>query len=207
MIDQGFHSKTLSQDVMGMNGAFLYIEFTEAEVKECFVKLKKQHSPILKPRRKKISSVCGKDASREYTRRFVIADRSLHNLLEYAYAGIFPNSVRRMENTWMYIRDPEQVSGETNWYRSLFGDKKVRELIEKVLEMRNKFDMRSDENKNARKAVILIKEYDGAITYFYKRILNKRNESIRKRYSVFTDQVLDIVYPQFLRELHKNNKI
>lgn len=208
--EQGISQQDLvSQGVMGMNRAFLYIDFTEAEVKQCFKQLKRHYPPILEPRTTKVPNIKAKDVDDDNTRRFGISDKSLRNLMLDIYAGIFPNTVLRMENTWLYVRDPEQGSGETNWYLSLFGEKSVVDFINRVLEIRNKLDKKNWEEKSAMKAVILdeIKKYDNAITHFYKQIMSKRNEGIRKRYDVVIDPMLEIVYPQFLRELHKNNKI
>jgi RNAse (barnase) inhibitor barstar len=107
------------------------------------------------------------------------------------------------------ICEIEQASGEINWYRSLFGDENVVGFIKKVLEARTKFDKKWDKDKDAIKDVIVgqIKMYDEEITCNYKKIMSKRNEDVRKRYTAVIDPVLEIVYPQFLQDLHKNNKI
>jgi hypothetical protein len=77
-----------------------------------------------------------------------------------------------MKCTWLYIRDPEQWSSETSWYRSLFGDKNVLDFIKTIVERRDKLDKKGNEDKNAIKDVMMdrIKMYDDTITHIISEL-------------------------------------
>jgi hypothetical protein len=194
----------LSTGGTGLRGAFAYIDFEPSEVEDCFKKLLRYSPPIIKQ-----LSDDMKQKNETQRERYVIANSLLEEYFSDLYVGVFSGIQNQMELTWRYVRWPYPKSGEAGWYMSLYGVKRVFRFANTLIRERNESTATETENRVQfiRVQNEYIRTWHNYAIHYYKKIMGKKYKDIRKEYREIIDPIIEIVYPKFLRELHKKRGI
>lgn len=103
--------------------------------------------------------------------------------------------------TWKTFRDPHEE--EKEWYKVVWGSRRANAFFTTYYNNLKTLKKSGKQQYNtARKAVeIHIKNYDEFIPIRFKRICEEYQDIVEK-YPYPSAMLLELVYPQFLRELH-----
>lgn len=141
--------------------------------------------------------------------RYDIANEALRKLL-IECSLLHGISVSRMYLTWKNFRPPTKE--EEEWFTIFFGDARTKNTLEALRQYcreRNQQlkqchpEQRKNRNQEVKKA---IQDFESGM----QRTLDKIKDDyahVIADYSFLADVLLEWVYPNFLRELQKNNKI
>jgi hypothetical protein len=182
---------------IGNGELFGYISITKSEAQQSLNMLQDHNPPILH-----IIEHKSNDKS-----RYGLLNPLLKEFVSYCIRTLH-DVEWRMQYVWLYKRPIKECveDDEKKWFMRLYGDKAKMgrivsshflNLVEMKCKLRGKEKKRIQQlNTHADKT---IREFDESIKRSYQVILSQKYRSLRNTYSLVTDPLLEVVYPQFLR--------
>jgi DNA-binding HxlR family transcriptional regulator len=190
------------KEILGQAGALSpAADLSPSEVAGLFDILLKEKPPLIRP----VGEFGGET-------RYGIADRSLADYIAHCWA-LFPFVRWRMEETWKFRRKPTR--DEVEWYAFFYGKRKAKSFFAAAQESRKRS---KTDGELRRSSIKSIKDWDGVIRRqlegrrdekgsYHPGIYKKYGPSVMKEYKFPAQVLLDMIYPKFLKELHKKKKI
>jgi hypothetical protein len=176
------------------------VDLSPSEIGSLFKMLLKEKTPLIKP----IDEVGGET-------RYGITDKSLADYIADCW-GLFSFVLWRMEETWKYKRKP--TKDEKEWYVFFYGKRKANDFFTKAQETRNHSKV---DRKIRESSIKSIRSLDNSIQRHLEGwrdekgtrpgIYGKYGKNVMKEYKFPAQVLLEMVYPKFLKELHKKKKI
>jgi hypothetical protein len=177
---------------IGNDELFGYISLTKSESQQYTNELQDHDPSILHLINPQLNGITRYDISDPLLKEFI------------AFCIITLGDVeQRMHYAWLYKRPMED--DEKKWYMRLYGKeaKGTRitnyflSLVERKGEFRKKEKKIQDELSSHADKVI--HEFDKSIKHGYHIIMSQKYLSTRKRYSLVTEPLIEVVYPYFLK--------
>jgi hypothetical protein len=175
---------------------FEHIQFTNAEIEKAFNLLEQEgliskvRSPVL-------------ELLNEGT-RYDITDERLREFIKCCWMDLFGGTTIRMELAWQTINNPSEE--EKNWYKIFWGQKRANvhfAIYHDTKSLRQRHKNNTTENKTA---MNLIKRMDKSLLETLNR-LSEEYQDVIEKYSYPSAMLLNLVYPQFLRESSLGTKV
>ncbi|MEP0826087.1 MAG: hypothetical protein HRF40_11435 [Nitrososphaera sp.] len=191
------------REIIGQAGALTHVsDLSQSEVAALFDMLLKENPPLIRP----IDEVGGET-------RYGIADRLLSEYISDCWT-LFPSVQSRLEETWQYVRKPENEE-EIGWYVFFYGKRKAKSFFAKAQETRRYSKADSKIRKSFEKS---IRDWDTAIQHrlygwrdekgtHHSGIYKKYGRTIMKKYKFPAQVLLEMIYPKFLKKLQKEKRI
>lgn len=142
--------------------------------------------------------------------RYDITDEDLKQFIKDCWFELFAGVHLRMMFTWKFFRNPSKE--EKKWYEIFWGPKRANIFFSDYnKKLRSLGKSGKKKHHEAKKEVMIyINGYDekipkddkSSIPKVYKRICDRYHNVIEK-YPYPSTMLLELVYPQFLREIHE----
>lgn len=173
---------------------FEHIQFTEPEIQKAFNLLEKEG--LISKIRWPVLKLLGEDT------RYDITDERLREFIKHCWEKLFGNANIRMGFTWRIFRNPSKE--EEKWYKIVWGPKRANaHFVSYYNNLKSLKKSGKEQHNIAKKSVdTFIKNYDKSIPEEFNR-LNDEYHDIIEKYPYPSSMLLELVYPQFLRELHE----
>ena len=177
------------------NAPFSHIELIEDKINDCFNLLEKEGLI------KRITFL-----TLEYLDeiRYDIANEDLRKFL-VGWWLMHGRSVIRMYLTWKY-RSPTKE--EETWWTLIWGEKRAKLLLKDLHRIRHERKQLQPEQLRNRDAKLMeeIQSFERDMPKDLDK-LKKEHSKVLVDYTLFTDALLEWVYPNFLRKLQENKKV
>lgn len=181
---------------VGNDELFGYISLTEQEARQHINDLQVRIPPILHVI----------DPQPNDRTRYGILDPVLKEFVSFCIITL-GNLEWKLQYAWLYKRPIRKFmkDAENKWYTRLYGsDQKGLRVTSYLWNlMRKRKDFRKMDGKRQRELIVhadkTIRQFDESIKRSYGVIMSQRYRSVQNTYSLVTDPLLEVVYPQFLR--------